>query len=361
MNRKIIFSLILFIGVFFAFGMKVKAANCEYYGVESYIGIHDVEKHNLVIYNVGTDKATVIENDKPPRYNVKFDGDFHAGKCPIYIHTYVNVPLFSSGTYIVYASYLRTKEDGIGTPQTTYQLNDRDNPTVSQPEGTTLCKYKSGGGENIYINKLTDGNKKIYKNSRDITDLFWVTPYSGSAVVGLDAALNSSSCLSYIYYNYAPTFTNYENNGRYYFCKEPNCYKKDPSRLENGEIYTEYKYTGATDTTYEPVTNGETDKYTGIGGKPVENTCEGILGRDFIDFLNDYIFTPLKIISPILLLILTTLDFAKAVFADDKDALKKAQSNFVKRTAAVIILFLLTYILDLIFTVISNGMIDSCL
>jgi hypothetical protein len=72
------------------------------------------------------------------------------------------------------------------------------------------------------------------------------------------------------------------------------------------------------------------------------------------DFANDGIniiselFNIIMIIGPILALVLGGLDFAKATLASDENALKKAGTNFGKRIAAAILLFLLPLIINLI-------------
>ena len=54
------------------------------------------------------------------------------------------------------------------------------------------------------------------------------------------------------------------------------------------------------------------------------------------------------IVVPILLLLLTSIDFAKVVFSDNKDGMKKAKDNFVKRAVAVLIVFFAPMIIELI-------------
>ena len=67
--------------------------------------------------------------------------------------------------------------------------------------------------------------------------------------------------------------------------------------------------------------------------------------------IKNYIMQALKLIrwgGLVLMIVLGTLDFVKASAADDQDALKKAGQNFIKRLIAVIILFLLPLLVELI-------------
>lgn len=63
-----------------------------------------------------------------------------------------------------------------------------------------------------------------------------------------------------------------------------------------------------------------------------------------------YIYDALKLIrwiALVLLIVLGTLDFVKAIANDDQDAIKKSSQNFMRRLIAVIILFLLPLFIEL--------------
>lgn len=57
----------------------------------------------------------------------------------------------------------------------------------------------------------------------------------------------------------------------------------------------------------------------------------------------------IMVVSPILLILMTTLDFFKAIVSSDSDKLKKASSDALKRTLAYVILVLLPFIIGIIF------------
>ena len=64
------------------------------------------------------------------------------------------------------------------------------------------------------------------------------------------------------------------------------------------------------------------------------------------NLLNDYILIRLRYVVPILFLLLTSFDFAKSVFADDKAGIGKAKTNLIKRIVVSIIVFFVPMIVD---------------
>ena len=89
--------------------------------------------------------------------------------------------------------------------------------------------------------------------------------------------------------------------------------------------------------------------------------CQELFGQEFLTALRDYVFTPIKVIAPILLLVFTTLDFAKIVFSDNKDGLSKAGTRFLKSAIAVLIVFFAPNIIELILSFINSRNMDACL
>ena len=93
--------------------------------------------------------------------------------------------------------------------------------------------------------------------------------------------------------------------------------------------------------------------------KPV--SCTGVFNQDFIDSINKYLFTPLKWLTPVALLILTSIDFAGVVLSGDKKGMDKAKNNFLKRSAAALIIFFAPLIINLILSLIQNESIRACI
>ena len=127
-------------------------------------------------------------------------------------------------------------------------------------------------------------------------------------------------------------------------------------------------------TTYSFVTiikNVEYDKVYILDNKLIEldqlsesdlkNTCEEIFGETFITFLQENVFKVIYIAVPIILLVLTTIDFAKVVFIDDKEGIKKAGSRFGKRLIVAILIYLTPTILIFIVDIIGADEVNSCM
>ena len=90
-------------------------------------------------------------------------------------------------------------------------------------------------------------------------------------------------------------------------------------------------------------------------------TCTGVFSKDLIDALRDYVYKPIKWATPILLLVLTSFDFAGVVFGGKKENMDKAKNNFMKRTVAALIIFFAPDLVQLIVDFIQNQSIAKCL
>ncbi len=93
-------------------------------------------------------------------------------------------------------------------------------------------------------------------------------------------------------------------------------------------------------------------------------TCEQLFGGGdggFMTFLKENVFKIIYIAVPIILLVLTTIDFSKVVFNDDKDGIKNAWKRFGKRAIAAILIYLTPTILIFIADVIGADDVNSCI
>ena len=98
----------------------------------------------------------------------------------------------------------------------------------------------------------------------------------------------------------------------------------------------------------------------GININVYAEDCVGIFGKELIQEINN-VFDVIRIAAPIAFLLLTSLDFAKVVFEDNKDGLDKAKKNFLRRGAAVLIIFFAPIILNLILGLVDEASIRACL
>ncbi len=90
-------------------------------------------------------------------------------------------------------------------------------------------------------------------------------------------------------------------------------------------------------------------------------SCSETFSPKFMDMLKNNVFRPIKIVAPILLLLFTSFDFAKAVFSDNKDGINKAMTNFLKRAIATLVVFFAPDIIELILSFINTRNMDACL
>lgn len=97
-------------------------------------------------------------------------------------------------------------------------------------------------------------------------------------------------------------------------------------------------------------------------GDKAEVNCDGIIGQEMLDFLNK-IFRWIQIIAPIFVIIMGGIEFAGAILQDDKDALKKASSKFIKRLIIAVALFFIPLIMSWllqIFNEVTGGSTSIC-
>ena len=72
-----------------------------------------------------------------------------------------------------------------------------------------------------------------------------------------------------------------------------------------------------------------------------------------------YLITIVKIAVPILLIVMGSIDFMKAVMAGKEDEIKKTQSTFIKRTIAALIVFFVPTILSILLTVLEHDEVKN--
>lgn len=92
----------------------------------------------------------------------------------------------------------------------------------------------------------------------------------------------------------------------------------------------------------------------GLGEAEIYKTCEEIVGESFLKWLDENVFMIIRIGVPILLILLTSFDFAKVVFNDDKEGMSNAFKRFTKRAIAAVLIFLTPTIIMLIANLIGG-------
>lgn len=98
--------------------------------------------------------------------------------------------------------------------------------------------------------------------------------------------------------------------------------------------------------------------------KPKYDNCSSILGNpkdpDSVAWFINQIFKYVKILGPLLVLILSSLDFAKAIIQSDDDHMKKAQKKLIIRLLAVVLLFFLPDLVNLILQIFGLTTSPTC-
>ena len=88
--------------------------------------------------------------------------------------------------------------------------------------------------------------------------------------------------------------------------------------------------------------------------------CSSVISSDLTDALHKYVYVPIKWLTPLALLVLTSLDFASVVLSGDKKGMDKAKNNFLKRSVAALIIFFAPNIIDLVIGWLGQNDVGAC-
>lgn len=83
-------------------------------------------------------------------------------------------------------------------------------------------------------------------------------------------------------------------------------------------------------------------------GSSVGSGCGALLNNEAVSLIED-LLTMIQVLGPVLLILLTAVDFAQAVIGQDDKALSKAGSKVVKRAIATVVLLLVPTIVKALF------------
>lgn len=97
----------------------------------------------------------------------------------------------------------------------------------------------------------------------------------------------------------------------------------------------------------DPTPNNTEDELT------LENICQDKGVRKSLSFLGN-LLKIVKIVVPILLIIMGTIDFFKAVLSSSSDVIKKSTTNFIFRIIAGVCIFFLPTIIYFVFNLIPT-------
>lgn len=71
-------------------------------------------------------------------------------------------------------------------------------------------------------------------------------------------------------------------------------------------------------------------------------------------------FTLIKFAAPILVIVLSSMDYIKAIVSHDAEDLKKANGKFTKRLVIGVLIFLLPFLLDFLFEAFGLFDLNTC-
>lgn len=104
--------------------------------------------------------------------------------------------------------------------------------------------------------------------------------------------------------------------------------------------------------------NGDTqDNYDSSGDVSCGN---GLTFNKSIANITHYMVLIFQILAPVMLIVLGSIDLAKAVTGGNDDAIKKAQSVFFKRLVTAVILFMVITIVRMVLGLLSTDTIIDC-
>lgn len=83
--------------------------------------------------------------------------------------------------------------------------------------------------------------------------------------------------------------------------------------------------------------------------------CMGVDVPDIIPNIVHLAVNIIKIAVPLILIIMGMLDLGKAVMASKEDEIKKAQTLFIKRIVAAVIVFFIVAVVQLVFGVLADA------
>ena len=164
----------------------------------------------------------------------------------------------------------------------------------------------------------------------------------------LSASLKGSSNINIKDLNmYQSNFlTDDDNNYPLYIIYSNNEYSFSDFKKSNSEVYI---------LSSKMLTIGSSS-----GATSLANTCESLFGVQLINLLKNNVLKIIYITIPLILIVFSTLDFAKLVFSDDKEGVPGALKKFGKRVIAAILIFLIPNILIFLTTVLGADEVRSC-
>lgn len=288
--------------------------------------------------------------------NASKDVNYSGSSCPSLSDLTLCMSTIGSDWYVSYNSKTCSANfTAYNASEVTDPGKDGSGSTNTGNNGT-CCVYKNSSNQSVYLYTMTETstNTKIFAGCLG-TDCMSVAPTKNpnGEIINLQNR---------------PDFKNYANNigncnnmpqSIWYATVDEKIkfYTSEPSGISSTEARLSLDESCSSDIKFSSK-NNDFDF-----GDKVEVNCEGILGKDLINYINK-LFGWIKISVPILLIVFGCVDFGQAILSDDKDVMKKATSKFVKRCIVAIIIFflptLLSFLLNIFNALTTEGGISVC-
>lgn len=133
----------------------------------------------------------------------------------------------------------------------------------------------------------------------------------------------------------------------------------DVSKEKINLIQSEYIHNFAKKKSDKTEETKKTEETTTVDSCSGDNSLLGdVSDENSVAWLVQKIFNYIKILGPSLTIILSSIDYIKAIVASDEKQMNKVNSNFVKRMVAAVLLFFIPTITSFVFSIF--GIITDC-
>lgn len=227
--------------------------------------------------------------------------------------------------------------------------NDDDCYYASSEGDTYMCYNPKKNKITISLTKEKNGKTDPLINmKKDVVD----------KETGITATKIGNTCPKYLVYRYKDGFLFFNSEGIWGFNDLSNAkqFTSSSNGINNINAYL------AVQTTKESYDTKLTKTKTEIVDVTQKMDCEKLFDDELMEIIDEILQYP-RIIVPILVILLGSLDFAKAVIAQKEDEMKKAQSTFIKRLIIGVAFFFIPSIVDVIMwlaNIVWNGMYPTC-
>ena len=234
----------------------------------------------------------------------------------------------------------------------------------NDPDYELLCQYELQYKEKSYVRIY--GNKSDEKSyavsyQKDGAEEEWVTG-TPSEINNVGNFSNAKSMVD-VRTKGCPNeaYLDTKTEKEICFLSYSDCYVKKNTGtdyLEN--FHSTNLTTNNTGKTYNPALDGNPE--IDIGDFGGNETCEGFLGsktdKTAPAYYLHFVLVLIRYLAIVLALVLSIIDFFKAIFSQDKDMLKKAAMTAVKRVVFAVIIFFVPIILEFILGLLGAYTVD---